>query len=53
VQARVLLVDDDVLGLEGEAPALGHRVARVDREVEDDLLETGRSVVGSRQAGLG
>jgi hypothetical protein len=53
VQARVGVVDDDVLGLEGEAPALGHGVARVDREVEHDLLQTHRVDDHGPERGLG
>ncbi len=33
------LLGDDVLGPDAQAPAVRHGVARVDREVDDDLLE--------------
>src|SRR5262249_31372299 len=39
VLARVALVELDVRGLDGERAAAGHRVARVDREVHDHLLD--------------
>ena len=41
MQALVLLVEEDVRGDDRDAPAVRHRVARVGREVQDDLLDVG------------
>ncbi len=39
--SNVLLVQVDVAGLDGELAPGGHRVARVDDEIDDDLLDVG------------
>ena len=49
--ARVGGVDVDVLGVERQRAAVGHRVARVDREVEQHLLEL--AVVGHDRPQVG
>ena len=51
VARRVLLVELDVGGLDGELASLGHGVAGVDHEVHEHLLDLAR--VGQRQAEVG
>src|SRR5688500_226306 len=42
VRAAVLTVDDDLLRLDADAPAVRHGVARVQRKVHQHLLELAR-----------
>src|SRR6187549_2932666 len=42
VGAAVLSVDDDLLRLDGEAPAVRHGIARVQRKIHQHLLELTR-----------
>src|ERR1700733_14976910 len=39
VRAREILVDADIGGLDGKFSSLRHGVARVDRQVHDDLID--------------
>src|SRR5690606_41031901 len=40
--ARIPLLRDDLVATDGELAPAGHRVARVEREVDEDLLHLGR-----------
>ena len=48
---RVALVEGDVPGLDRDRPAVGHRVAGVDHEVDDDLVDL--AGIGADVAGGG